>query len=282
MSFDLAAMARRQRNIRRRSITLPPIAVPATFATDLFRSCYLPVVEAWTEGATSIVAEYERSLSELTTDAPGDIERVLSALAGELSRLVLTLTPRLRDWTVRVERWQRNRWRGAVLSATGVDLLTMLGPETARRSLDQTIAWNTELIADVSAQVRQRVSSAVFSGLQERRPAREVAKQISEAVGMARSRSLRIASDQLSKLSGELADERRREAGISCWKWRHSGKRHPRETHRAREGRIYSDDPARVGTVVDGQTVAAPPPPGDLPSRPPYCGCRSQSVIVFD
>lgn len=282
MTYDLAAMARRQRNIRRRSITLPPVTVPAMFGTDLFRSCYLPIIEGWTAAAPGIVAEYERSLSELTTDAPGDISRVLRLAAEEMLRLVLTLTPRLRDWTVRVERWQRNRWRGAVLSATSVDLQTMLGPETARQSMERTIAWNVDLIRDVSEQTRQRIGAAVFSGLNERRPAREVAKQISEAVGMARSRSMRVASDQLSKLSSQLAAERRREAGLTVFKHRHSGKLHPRANHKARDGKLFSEQAEDIGKEVDGQRVSEAPPANDRAGIPPYCGCREQGVILWD
>ena len=98
---------------------------------------------------------------------------------------------------------------------------------------------------------------------------------------MARDRSQRIAADQLSKLTGALADERRREAGLSTWEWVHSGKRHPRSWHVQRNGRYFSEDKAMIGREVDGKTVEAPPSADDLPSRPPYCGCRSRSVLVF-
>lgn len=266
MAFDLAAMARRARNIRRKRIVLPDIRPPAVLATDLYRSCYLPVIEAWLAAQDRILAEYERTLAEMTTDSPADLDKTLTGVASELLAIILTLTPRLRNWTMRVERWHRGRWRRAILSATSVDLTTMLGPDTARRSLEQTIAWNTSLIRDVSDQTRQRIGNIVYSGLTERKPAREVRDEIKAAVDMARGRALRIASDQMAKLAAELQDERRREAGIERWQWRHSGKLHPREEHLARNGKVYTDETA----------------PQDLPGRLPWCGCRSQAVLDFE
>lgn len=267
VAYDLADMARRANpGIRRRSIVLRDIVPPAVLATDLYRAVYKPVVEVWTNALPRIEAEYARTIGELTTDSPADVKAEIDTAAGEVNRLVLMLTPALRDWALRVEQWQRGKWRGAVLSATGVDLQTMLGPEDMRASLETTIQWNAALVADVSDQVRQRIGAAVFDGLTNRTPAREVAKTIREKTGMSRDRSVRIASDQLTKLTSALADERRREAGIDTWKWRSSHKLHYRPEHAARDGKDYTDATA----------------PQDLPGRLPYCGCRSQAVVTFD
>lgn len=282
MPFSLATMIRRARNPRRRSIPLRPIVPPATLATSLFRAFYLPLVEGWERRTDAIVAEYARTLAEMTTDTPSDLGAMIDGIVEELRRLVLVLSPRLADWALRVEQWHRGRWRGAVLSATGVDLQTMIGPELAAQTIEAIIEWNTSLIRDVNDQARQRIANAVFAGLQRRAPAREVATEIREAVAMSRRRSIGIASDQLSKLTSRLDGERRREAGLTVWQWRHSGKLHPRRHHQAREGNHYSDDPAMVGREVNGETVATPPDSDDLPGIPPYCGCRAQAVVVFD
>lgn len=264
--FNLAQMARRQRNIRRSSITLRDIAPPATLAGDLFRACYLPVITAWIAALPRIEAAYARSLSEITQDSPADVRGEINGASESINRLVLLLSPGVRDWALRVEQWQRGKWRGAVLSATGVDLGVMLGAPDVRATLETTIEWNVALIKDVSAQAEKRISNAVFDGLRNRTPTREVAKSIREAADMGRARSVRIASDQLSKITESLADERRREAGIDAWKWRHSGKLHPRVDHVARNGKEYTDETA----------------PKDRPGQLPFCGCRSQAVITFD
>lgn len=282
MRFNLAQLARRTRNIRRPAIVMRDIVPPSTLATDLYRSCYLPIVQAWQNATPALVAEYERTLVAMTTDAPADVEAQLSFVQQELNRLLLVLTPRLRSWALRVEAWQRGKWRGAVLSATGVDLQTLLGPEDVRDTLDSVIAWNTNLIRDVGEQARQRISNAVFSGLNQRKPAREVAKEIRQATGMALDRALRIASDQLGKLTSSLAAERRREAGLSIYKFRHSGKKHPRVDHLARNGKLYAETQADAGKDVEGQRVNAPIEAGDRAGQKPFCGCREQGVITWD
>lgn len=279
--YDLTGMARRALNPRRSSITLRDIPPPAMLASDLYLSSYRHVVDLWTRRIDSLVAEYERSLSAITTDSALDITSILDDALAEFDRLFILLRPNLRRWAVQVERWQRGKWRGAVLSATKVDLETMIGPEDVAQTLEQAIEWNVALVKDVSQQARQRIATATFNGLTNRTPAREVAKTIREAVGMSRQRSLLIASDQLSKTTAALASERRRQAGLDVWEWKHSFKKHPRAYHVAREGNYYSDSPDRVGTVIDGKTVMAAPANDDLPGRPPFCGCRELSVLIF-
>lgn len=266
MRYQLAELAKRARNPRRKSITLRDIVPPAMFASNLYARCFRPVVTLWANALPRILAQYERTLSSMTTDAPADVQAAIDGTADDFLRLLIELIPELRDWIVRTEAWQRDKWRSAVLSATGVDLLTVLGPADVRETLETVLARNTALIRDVSSQAQARISNAVFQGLTQRAPAAEVAKQIREATGMARRRSVNIASDQLSKLTNTLADERRREAGISEWEWVWSRKKHGRETHIARNGKVYSD--------------ANPPP--EMPGQLPYCGCRSKAVLSFN
>jgi len=279
--FSLANLARRQRNIRRSSITLRDIVPPATLATDLYRACYLPVITAWTNALPRIDATYARSLSELVQDSPADMRAEIDGVGDAINRLLLVLTPEVRSWALSVERFVRSRFRGAILSAVGVDLATLMGPEDARETLETVIERNVALIRDVSAQAQGRISDAVFRGLSERKPAREVAKDIRSAVDMGRDRSIRIASHQLSSLSSDLARERRRDAGLEIFAWHHSRKRFPRQEHAERDGDLYSENAALVGKKVGGKTVKAAPPAGDRAGIKPACGCRERGVLVF-
>lgn len=265
MRFDLPALARRATNPRRQSVTLRDIIPPAVLATDLYRAGYAPTIALITRTADRVIAEYERTLSALTTDAPADVNAILDDADRELTRLFYQLRPAMRDWVLRCEKWSRSKWIGAVLAASKVDLSTLIGPEDVAETLDQILAWNVELVADVNRQARQRISSAVFDGLRARSPARDVAKAIREATGMARDRSVRIASDQLTKLTSSLASERRRQAGLDKWEWRSSHKLHFRPEHAARDGKVYSDGEA----------------PKDLPGALPFCGCRERAVLEF-
>ena len=276
MRYDLRAMAMRATPGRRkRAVTLRDIPPPAMLATDLFAS-YKPVLTVLNRYAERLNVEYARTMSSVQTDSADDLNSILASLSDELQRLVLTLTPSLQEWCLRVERWDRAKFIGAVLSATGVDLSVMIGPEDTRQSLEAALNWNVSLVRDVGDQARQRMANAVFSGLTNRTPAREVAKQISEATGMARDRSLRIASDQLTKLTSSLAEERQRQAGITQVEWKSSRKLHARPHHAARDGKVYDLD---TRTPIHGGEAV---PADDWIGRPPYCGCRSLSRITFD
>jgi hypothetical protein len=130
------------------------------------------------------MAEYERTLSTMTQDSPADVQAQIDGADNALQRLLLLLTPEIRDWSWSIERWYRGRWRGAVLAATGVDLQTIIGPEGVRETVEAVIARNVALVKDVSAQIQGRISDAVFRGLTERRTAREVATDIRTAVNL--------------------------------------------------------------------------------------------------
>jgi uncharacterized protein with gpF-like domain len=90
-----------------------------------------------------------------------------------------------------------------------------------------------------------------------------VAKELQAVVGISKKRAVRIASDQLQKLTSQLDTERMLDVGIKKWKWRHSGKLHPRVEHVARDNKIYLFSK----------------PPDDMPGELPYCGCAKSAVI---
>ncbi|BAK66878.1 putative phage-related protein [Sphingobium sp. SYK-6] len=273
MRYNLAQLARQQRNTRRQSIALREIVMPGVLATDLYRSVYKPVIDTWTAALPRIEAVYARTLAEMVTDSPADVRAEIDGASAAVQRLLLILTPNIRDWALRVERSQRQKWAGAVLSATDVAIDSLMGPEDVRGTLESFIERNVALVRDVSAQAQARISDAVFRGLSERRPARNVAKDLRDAVSLSRKRSLNVASDQLSKISGSLAEERQRQAGIEQVIWRSSRKLHPRKHHAARDGKRYYLETKRA---VDGSETVAP---GDWVSQPPFCGCRTQAWI---
>ncbi|MET0439197.1 MAG: phage minor head protein [Devosia sp.] len=295
MRFDLPTLIRRQTNIRRKQIVLREIVPTATNAGNLYRAAYKPIIEAWERAIERIGAEYARSvpvrdsvvvlhrqsagqvieplLPATINDSLFDLESLLASLGDELSRLVLSITPSLREWAVQTERWHRSRWRGNVLTATGVDISTMLLAGEQPQSVAEAIAWNVSLIKDVSEQTRSRVSSAVFAAFRARLQVRDLAKELSEIVGASRIRARGIAADQLSKLSGALDTERMNEAGLDRWKYRHGGKLHARPWHRARDGKIYS---LKTNKQIGGDDDIKA---GDAPSEPPWCSCRKQGII---
>lgn len=271
MRFDLARMYA-GRKPRKRVVTFDRIALPSTLASDLFAAGYAPAIARWTEAVPAIVGEYERSLDQLTRDTAADLSNVIASTDAGISSLHITLRPRLERWAARAEEMHRQRWAASVKRGTGLDIKTLVGAGDMRVPLGTAIERNVELVRSVSDQARARISDAVFRGLQQRKPAREVAAEIREAVAMSRRRALNIAGDQLSKISETLNEERRREAGVMTWEWVSSHKTHFRPEHAARDGKRYDD------TATSGASA----PPQDRPGQLPFCGCTSRAVLDLD
>lgn len=268
MNFDLTAMTKRAGS--RRTSTDIRVIEPTKAQVDQLARIYMKVVRAWALIAKErVMPAYARSLERraardgLVLDDIGEVTAALQDAGPELQRLLLTLTPELRSWFIEYERYHRGKWTANVLSASGIDLSLFLGPADAQVVMADLLAWNISLIADVSAEAQAKIANAVFSGYQQRQPAREVAARINEVLQGSRRRALNIASDQANKLSSALDQERRRQAGLTHWKWRHSGKLHPRLWHKERDGNVYTDKTA----------------PKDLPGMLPFCGCKEQAVL---
>jgi SPP1 gp7 family putative phage head morphogenesis protein len=264
LKIDLASRVRRP---SRRPLVLANIAPTRAQADDLAR-IYLRVVAAWSEGIPRIVAEYERTIATMTTDSPSDVQGAIDSVDAEIQRLVITLTPDLRRWALNVERVHRGTWVRSVLSAVDVDLNTILTAGDVEDTLGASLNWNVSLVRDVSDEIRRRISNSVFAGFQRRAPAREIAKEISNSVGLSRARSLRIAADQTVKLGARLNQARQEQAGLTEFVWVHSGKLHPRSWHRARNGKRYSWKEPGI-------------PSDDMPGVPPFCGCTARGIVSF-
>lgn len=261
--YSLAQLWTGPRRPGQRRVVLRPVTISPVLAGDLYRAAFRDVVEGWRAALPAIEVEYARTLSEMTTDAPADIAIVISAVERDIAGRTLAIRLALKRWADLLERHHRQKWRGAVLAATKVDLATVIGPDGARMALETAIERNVGLVASVSEETRARISAEVFQGLSERRPARVVAKAISEAVGISRRRAFNIASDQASKLGAQLNVERAREAGLTHYQWLSSHKANPRPEHAARDGEVFA-----YGT-----------PAGDEPGQAVHCGCTARAVL---
>jgi hypothetical protein len=267
LKFSLASRVAKQRRSRK-PIVLAKIVTTQAQAQNLF-AIYVRVVSTWNAALERINAAYAKTLSEITTDSSDDIRSAMDAVQAEIQRLVLLLTPDLRQWAFGVERVQRDKFVSSVLSASDVDLNTILTAGDVNDTLQAAIDWNVSLIKDVSDETRRRIANAIFAGLTARKSAADIATELRDIVAMSRTRALRIAGDQTVKLGERLNRARQEQTGLTHFKWRHSAKRHPRLWHEARDGKVYPWEGSGI-------------PADDMPGVPPMCGCTAQGVITFD
>lgn len=262
--IDLRAILRAQG--RRRPLTLRPIQTTQAQAKALQR-IYAPIMQVWSEGVRErILPAYARSLATFTGDSPADIEVEIEAVDEEAVRATLDFRALFREWAQSLMLWHVNRIGQQLTYATNVDLTTQLGG--ANETIEDLLARNTALVRDVSDQARGRIADIVFRGLQQRTPIRDVAKEINDALGLGRARSLRIASDQTVKLSAALDRLRQDQLGFTEFVWKHSGKVHYRPEHKERDGKVFSWQ----------SDVALIDPPGYAP----FCGCHARAHLELD
>jgi len=269
VKIDLAGIIARAGKTRQRYVVGKAI-VPTATQEQALRVIYMRVVRGWLdEWANRILPAYRRSVEALPVigDSVDGTQDEIDDAGNVITRLVLSLGADLEDWAVRVETWHRKQFAQS-FTAAGVKLDTLLGPAEAKVTLQATLAENISLIRSLNDQQRNGISGAVFRGLNNRTPARDVAREIRKVAEVGQKRAELIAADQLQKLSGRLDQERQQQVGSEEFDWVHSRKRFPRIEHVDRDGKRYRWDSA-VGK-------------NDPPGRAIRCGCRARPVIDLE
>lgn len=267
MKIDLAAQARAS-GYRGKTIELREIVPTKAQASDLAR-IYMPVVRIWADGCRDqLMPEYRRSLSDIQMDDAFDLDAIIETINARAVQAIISFRNSFSSWANRVNLWHIRKIVDSLRYSTNVDLNTQMHAGDVRETIDDVLVRNVALIRNISDQARGRISDIVFRGLQSRTPAREVAKEIARATGMARDRALRIASDQTAKLSAALDRERQDQLGMSEFEWIHSGKLHYRPEHKARDGKVFSWS-SDVGR-------------NDPPGQKPFCGCKARGLLRLE
>lgn len=238
--------------------------VPTKSQSDDLARIYLQIVRHWRDVGARVVAEYDPPA--LTVDSAPEIEDTLTSGTATANAVILTLTAETDNWVRRLAAWHTRRWAANVRAGTGVSIDQFLTNAAILDDMQASLRWNVSLIRNVSDSTRDRIANIVWAGWKNRTPRRDIARAINEAVGIERRRALRIATDQTTKLSGDLDRGRMLEAGIEDWTWVHSRKLHPRMDHVARNGLEYNWITNR---------------PADLPGELPYCGCKARALMKW-
>ena len=260
--INYAALARAAG--QRRPITLRPIFTTRQQERAL-AAMYLRIVQLWAEGATQrILPAYERSLAQYTGDSPADLQVEIGAVEnGVIQAILQGFAATYSDWFSDLVLWHINKLGSQLTYVDNITLRTTLGP--ARETFEDYLARNVALVRNVSDQTRARISDIVFRGLQARTPSRDIGREIAEATGLGRKRANRIAADQTVKAAGALDRLRQEQLGLDKFVWKHSGKRHFRPDHKARDGKVFEW----------GSQVGREDPPGFQP----FCGCHARAYL---
>lgn len=258
MAIDLESILKAQGKRAQIKVEMP--SFPKWFELELV-AIYREVTQIWSkEVVRQLIQEYSQELQ--LRDSP---EVVLNRIESGMVQAMVTFDRKFRDWMNRGVAMHYRTLMARLRYVTNVDLSTIIPLTSPTDTFEDLLRWNTELVRNINEQTRQRIASAVYSGLTNRTPVAIVAREIREATAMSTARARRIASDQTVKLSSALDDQRMKELGMEGYEWMHSGKAHPRPEHKARNGDYF-----QFGSTVDKT---------DAPGQAPFCGCKRRMVL---
>jgi SPP1 gp7 family putative phage head morphogenesis protein len=156
----------------------------------------------------------------------------------------------------------------------GITLKTDAMPAALRQAMTAAIAENVQLIKSIGQQYHTQIEGAVMRSLQPGgRGMADVREALNKYEGITDRRKDLIARDQVRKVTTAINVERAKSAGITKFRWRHSGGgSEPRQDHVDMDGMVFDyDDPP----VIDERT-------GERGYPGQLINCRCQAVPVLE
>jgi SPP1 gp7 family putative phage head morphogenesis protein len=172
-----------------------------------------------------------------------------------------------------VKRYNNGKTKDLFKRVSGVDLFLDDAPLETLMNIAAMDNVNliTTLIGDVEAKVEKTIFNGFRAGLRHEEIAKDVRKYLNpnatDALGRKQNvvyKAKFIARDQVAKLNGQISQSRQQDLGVRRYIWRTSGDERVRDSHRKKEGKIFSWD--------------SPPDTGH-PGEDFQCRCTAEPVI---
>lgn len=276
--YNLPALVRAKRSTKRtiRPIRLDPVGHSATVEFDLFvianqfmralereiLSQLMPVVFA------EVAAMRARAGDVMMRDDAGANARavisylkVRAAISG--ADVLTKATGSIQAEGVRHTR----KWTASINAGTSVDVSALLRDDDLVDVLSLRSGEFNSLITNLGNSTLERIERQTLGAIFEGRSNADIEKALRETIGLSKARAKLIARDQASKLNGAMNEFRQRQAGVTHYTWRTVLDGRERDTHRARNGKVFPWDR---------------PPGGGHPGSEINCRCRASAVLIDD
>lgn len=207
---------------------------------------------------------------------PSVMNALLSAFAEKWGNIGKLQSERLAAGTVRmIDAENSEQFVKSVNKAVGVEVFGTNSAAVTEALEAATIA-NAKLIKNITDTHAERISTIVMENMRAGFAPSKIAKDLQKQAGISRRRAKNIARDQVSKLNGELTEQRSTAAGLECFRWVDSG-----------DGRVGADhERAATRDVGYGPGVYRwkNPPKEGKPGRAtrPFCRCTAAPVFEWE
>lgn len=181
-------------------------------------------------------------------DIPQAIQAVKESMTRKYSEKELAYFAKQKGLSV--AEYNKSKMGSELKRVIGVDIL---GNDLALKGMtDIFTTMNVSLIKNLVNDATNKVESTILNGFSSGTRWEEISKDVQKIIdpneGTVSSRAKLIARDQISKLNGQVTQERQRSLGVSKYIWRTSMDERVRDSHRELEGQVFSwDNPPEVG-----------------------------------
>lgn len=163
----------------------------------------------------------------------------------------------------KTSKYQKTSLIAQARASVSVDLTKVLAEEPGiAEALTGFVSENVSLIRSIQtryfSEVEEQISAAVADGVRAGDLADIILEITGERGDVAESNALRIANDQIGKLTGQLNEIRQTNLGITQFIWSSSHDSRVRPEHQEYDGQTYDWDD---------------PPDGEVPGEPINCRC---------
>ena len=164
----------------------------------------------------------------------------------------------------------------------GLSLKTGVIPKGLEEVANALIAENVSLIKSIPQTYLKNVTGAVMRSITQGHSVLTLTQEIAKYSKQSKRHVRLLALDQTRKAYNSINKQRMQAVGIKQFEWIHSGGgQHPRKSHEALSGKIFSFDDLPVINLEQVQKVYEGPIKG-IPGQAINCKCTMRPVIKFE
>lgn len=158
------------------------------------------------------------------------------------------------------------------LEVSGIDWNEDLQKRNAQEQFNEILKLNVQLIRDARADILEKVQNTIQDSFVSGLSLNDLKEEIKKVANYSDNRAKLIAYDQTRKAQGAYCISAYNKAGVSKFKWIHSGGGKPRKLHKQYNGKIfdYNDPP-----IIDEKTGTK-----GYPSQ--LINCKCQMIPIWD
>src|SRR6185437_1982724 len=171
--------------------------------------------------------------------------KLMNALTAKFYRLFALRAPDLAKAMVKgADKTSKSTLHESLKQLSGgLSLKTGVVPKGMEDVSKAIIAENVSLIKSIPSQYFKDITGSVMRSITTGNGLQDLIPAISKYTGQTKRRATNIALDQTRKAYNSINKQRMQSLGVKKFKWIHSGGgQHPRQSHMAMSGNIYSFD----------------------------------------